>query len=473
MKICLFAFSLLFFLVSCNENGGSSASEAKAQSLQLKLKINDFSNDFVKLIGFYGDQNFAFDSVMADAKGNVLFKRDTPIFEGMYFIVFPDQSFAQMMLNKQQQFTLEFSKADIVNTMIVKGSTENELLYKNLKFESDISKKFEAIQKQLDAATKGTPEYEAAEKEQTKLVEERKAHIQWFAENHPNAFFTKFKIAGQNPDLRNPKRSDGTIDEELQVYHYRNDFWTGVDFADVRLLRTPVYFNKLKRYMKELTPQVADSLIKYATIVTEKSKADKEIFKFTANWIALNYRNTKIMGLEAVYVHMVDRYWTENQAWWSNKEEIDGLRREVDYMKPSLIGQPGQDIRAKNERDEYISLYDLKAPIIVLFIFSYECDNCKKETPKLVKVYHEWKNRGVDVFTLSIDADKEEWKQYLKKNNMTFHNVFDFDRESRYHRKYHIDVTPEIYVLNKDRKIIASNIDSDQLPKIFERELGL
>ncbi|HXH18037.1 MAG TPA: TlpA disulfide reductase family protein, partial [Chitinophagales bacterium] len=135
----------------------------------------------------------------------------------------------------------------------------------------------------------------------------------------------------------------------------------------------------------------------------------------------------------------------------------------------SLIGQTGQDIRAKNEYGQYISMYDIKAPVIVFYIFSYECDNCKKETPKLVKVINEWKSRGVDCFTLSIDADEAEWKKYLRENNMNFHNVFDFQRESKYHLKYHIDVTPEMYVLNQDRKIIASNINSEQLPSIFER----
>jgi peroxiredoxin len=353
--------------------------------------------------------------------------------------------------------------------MKVKNSIDNELLYKNLKFEADIQQKFEPVNKRLEEFPEGTEEHRLAQEEQDRLVGERKAHLKWFSDNYPDAFFTKFKIAGQNPDLKKPLLPDGSVDKDLQVYYYRNEFWDNVDFSDVRLLRTPVYSNKLKKYMKELTPQIVDSIIKYADIVTMKSKADKEMFKFTANWIALQYKNSKTMGHEAVYVHMVDKYWTIDQAWWSDSTEINGLRGEVSLMKPSLIGQTGQDIRAKNEFGQYISLYDIKAPVIVLYIFSYECDNCKKETPKLVKVINEWKGHGVDCFTLCIDDKEDEWKDYLKKNNMNFHNVFDFQRESKYHRKYHIDITPEMYVLDKDRKIIASNINSEQLPSIFER----
>ena len=46
---------------------------------------------------------------------------------------------------------------------------------------------------------------------------------------------------------------------------------------------------------------------------------------------------------------------------------------------------------------------------------------------------------------------------------MNFHNIFDFQRESKYHRKYHIDVTPEIYVLsNKFEQLYHGRIDDSQ-----------
>lgn len=463
----------VFLLIYCNNHPGVPASQAASEGkkfFHLKAKINGFSNDRVKLMGFYGEKNYLVDSAMVDAAGNMEIKKDTPILEGMYFLVFPDKSIAQMLVDKDQQFSLEFDKADIIHTMKVQNSLDNELLYKNLRFEAEIQKKFEPVNKQLEQLPPGSEEYKKTQQEQDRLIAERKAHLKWFSDNHPESFFTRFKMAGQNPDLKKPLLPDGTVDKELQIYYYRNEFWDNVDFSDVRLLRTPVYYNKLKRYIKEITPQAVDSVIKYADIVTVKSKANRELFKFTANWIALQYKESKTMGHEAVYVHMVDKYWTYDQAWWSDSTEIKGLRGEISLMKPSLIGQTGQDIRAKNEFGQYISLYDIKAPVIVLYIFSYECDNCKKETPRLVKVINEWKGRGVDCFTLCVDAREDEWKKYLKENKMTFHNVFDFQRESGYHRKYHIDITPEIYVLNKDRKIIASNINSEQLPEIFQRE---
>src|SRR5207253_912929 len=137
---------------------------------------------------------------------------------------FPDKAYAQMLVANDQQFTLEFNKADAANTMKVKNSLDNELMYENLKFEAELQKRFDPVTKQLGQLKEGSEEYKRAEEEQGKLLAERKTHIQWFVDNHPDAFFTKFKIAGKNPDLKKPRLPDGTVDKDLQVYYYRNEF---------------------------------------------------------------------------------------------------------------------------------------------------------------------------------------------------------------------------------------------------------
>jgi hypothetical protein len=75
----------------------------------------------------------------------------------------------------------------------------------------------------------------------------------------------------------------------------------------------------------------------------------------------------------------------------------------------------------------------------------------------------------VDVFAIAIDTDENEWKAYIEKNKMTFTNVFDPTNRSIY-AKYYVDVTPEVYVLNKERKIIGKNLKVFQIDTIIERD---
>ena len=473
----VFQLVLSAFLSSCGNPTETKVVSNEAETapgiMKLELSISDAPNDVAKVLGVYGNQNFVVDSAKSDDNGLFLFEADTLLPKGFYYVMLgSDNSYFQLIMGDDQELKLTASKKDFVRSMQVSGCLDNELLYKNLKFEADFNIRLKPVADELAKHKAGTAEHDAQKAAQEKLVAERLAHIKSFSVEHPNSFFTSFKLSGQNPELTYPKNADGSLNQPAQVYQYRSEFWDMIDFNSTSTLRTPVFANKLRKYLRELTPQNADSLIKYSDELISKSKGNKEIFKYVVNWIALEYKTPKTMGTEAVFVHMIDTYWTEDQAFWSNPEEIKGLRGEISLIKPSLIGKIGQDISATNEFGKAVSLYGLTSPIKVLFIYSYDCEHCQKEAPEMVKVYNQWKDKGVDVLALCTDEDETKWKSFVQSNSMSFKNAIDPKRTSRYDRKYHIDITPELYVLDKNNKIIASNLSPNQLPQFLEAERG-
>lgn len=453
---------------------GSDSAEPATKDALIHVSIEGLlSGGTAKLVGIFADQNFLADSAKVNPDGTFTFQRDSAYLTGLYFVIVPGDKNFQMIIDANQHFSMKTRKADFVKYMEVTGSIDNTLLYESLQYQTLVDKKFEEIQKRLDAETKNSPEYLKIKKEQDALLQERAEHIEQYRKDHPTAFFTKFKLAGQNPMLEEPKKPDGTLDTLMQAYLYRSKFWNDVDFSDERLLRTPVIHNKLKRYITEITPQIPDSIIKSATIVTDLSKANKQMFKFVANWIALQYQvgKTKVMGGESVYVHMIDKYFTLDQAFWSDSTEIKGLRKQADELKPSLLGMVGQDVKAKDPSGQYRSLYDIKTPYVLVYIYNPDCEHCQKETPLLKQVYEKWKAKGFDVFAIATETDNDKWKAYIAKEKMVWTNVFDPTYESKYYIKYHIDITPELYLLDKDRKIIAKNIDAAQLDQLLTEKL--
>jgi len=132
-------------------------------------------------------------------------------------------------------------------------------------------------------------------------VNQRKDRLAKEFRENPKSFYTAFKQSGQNPEIRTD------LPEDQQVAQYRKDFWNNVDFADARLIRTPVIVNKLKRYMDELTPQHVDSLIAVQTWLIDKSEPYPDYFKFFANWVPLTYEPTKtsIIDPEKILVNVI------------------------------------------------------------------------------------------------------------------------------------------------------------------------
>lgn len=448
-------------------------SPAESPDIQLSLQGIQGGGQ-ASLIGHLNEQRFRADSVVVDANGSIHFKREEPYLPGFYYILVPQQAVVQLLIDKDQTMQMQANAADVIGTMQVEGNLENEILYQNLQFEQSQSPKFDAISGQLQGVQKGSAEYDRLTAERSALMAERKAHLDALFKKYPNTLFTSYKRAGQNPDLREPKRPDGSIDTEAQVYHFRRDFWDGVDFTDERLLNTPVIFNKLNRYMTELTAQNPDSLraaTKYLMDKVVDNEATREYLKFFANWITIKYEPTKttLMDAEAMYVFMVQNYFTRERAFWSDSMNIYGLQQRAEEMAGSLVGNKAPNVTSYAPDGSEKTLLDLKAPYLVVYMYNPTCEHCMEQTPKLVNFYREWKNKGVDVYGIALDTDQQEWTDYIKKTGMNWTNVFDSSNRSIY-GKYYVDVTPEIYVIGPDRKIIAKNIKVNQIAEVIRMD---
>jgi len=315
-------------------------------------------------------------------------------------------------------------------------------------------------------------EYKELRKTQNEITNSNRTFLESLFKKHPNTLFTSFKRAGQNPELKQMYNSDGSEDRAGQVRQYRKEFWDGVDFNDDRLIRTPVIYNKLNRYMTELTAQQPDSLKRSINSVIEKAPANSEIFKFFVNWIALKYEPTKttLMDSEAIYVYMVENYITREKAFWAEDAQIQGLQQRASEMANSLIGQKGPDVNAPSIDGDMASIYGIKSPYIIVYLYNPDCDHCQEETPKLVQFYRQWKSRGVEVYAIAIDTDDAPWKKFVADNNMDWINVHDPTNRSIY-AKYYVDNTPEIYVLNPERTIIAKNLKVNQIETMLSRDM--
>jgi thiol-disulfide isomerase/thioredoxin len=391
----------------------------------------------------------------------------------MLYVLLPNNANFQVLVDLDQTITMKTNINDLTGAMQVEGSIDNELLYKSFKFENDQMLRFQENSQKTSQVAANSPEAKALKEELNKLLDERKAFLEGLFNQYPNSLFTKFKRAGQNPDIRGMEKADGTLDTVKYMERFKAEFWEGVDFNDARLLYTPVIANKLKRYIKELTPQLPDAVWASSKTLVDKVLDKKDYFMYFANWIALEYepKQSKMMDSEMVFVNMIQNYFTYDKAFWSDSVEIHGLQLRAHEMAASLLGKKGQDVVSTDPSGRTRSLYEIKDPYIVIYMYNPECEHCQEQTPKLVNFYREWKPKGVEVFAIAVDTDDAKWRAYISKMGMPWINVYDPTNKSIY-AKYFVDITPEIYVLNKDRILIGKNLNVDQVPIIIQRDMA-
>jgi peroxiredoxin len=438
---------------------------------KIEVQVNGLSGGEAKLVGMYSDQNYLADQVPVDANGHFVFQKADAYRPGFFFVVLPDGSNFQIMLDRDQQCSITTTAGRLVQDMKVEGCLDTELFYQTLRYEEVENPKFVDVNNRLKSVPSGTPQYQQIKAEQDALVAGRKAYIADLVNKYPNSLFVKYKVAGQNPDLQDIRKPDGSVDNVAQVAVYRRQFWDNVDFSDVRLMSTPVISNKLKRYVSELTVQHPDSIKKSVSHLIDKVLKYPEYFQYFANWIMLQYEpdKTTLMDPQAVFVHMAKNYFTYDRAFWSDSTEIYAIQLRAHEMAQSLVGQKGPDVRAQDPTGNFRAISDIKSPYVIVYMYDPNCDQCAIETPKLVQFYRQWKSRGVEVYGIALNTNQQEWTAYINKNGMNWINVHDPTNKSIY-ATYFVDHTPEIYVLDPERTIIAKNLKVEQIATVIERD---
>lgn len=458
---------LLLFLL------GTVCLFSQKDNVEIRCKVEGLKSGTVKLISVFGDQNLFVDSTFSNAQGEFEWIRKKPYHPGYYYLILPDYTNFHMILDTDQHFSMFTTKEDLIGNMRIKDCIDNQLLYESLKLQLKHEIAMDSLNTMKNNAPNDSLVLDKFDLGIKQIIDEKKRQMEGFIKKYSDAFFVKFKRAGQNPDLMNLRNAKGEVDRDRQLEMYRLAFWDNVDLSDTRLLYTPVLVNKLKKFILELTPQHPDSIIRQADYIIKKSLVNKEIFQFVSNWIALNYEptKTKVMDGEAVFVFILDKYFTKENAFWMDEKELAAIKKKVFEMKSSCLGCQGQDIISTDLNGLTRSVYELKEDYVIVYMYDPDCDHCQKETPQLLQFYKEWKSKGVEIFAVVLNSTDQKWRDFVKKYQTdVWINVHDPTNRSIY-AKYFVDITPEIYVLNKERKIIGKNLKPDQIKLIIEKDL--
>ncbi|MBK9255770.1 MAG: redoxin domain-containing protein [Saprospiraceae bacterium] len=481
IKYIIFATMLLF---ACKPNSGANTptnisieNEDDEQKdpennpimggpTDIKITLSDPNKSgTARIIGFYSDQNFVIDTITY-SKGVMQYKNAKGLPQGYYYFAFSENEILQLILDKDQEFEIKVNFTDITNSIEINGSEDNSLMYEVTKYEQKINPQITAISEKMKAVKAGTDEYEKLKSERSNLEDQKLNYLKGILNKNPTSLFANFKYGGQNPKVKE------NLSKEAQFVHYRKEFWDNVNFNDRRLLRTPMIGNKMKRYFTELTPQNHDSVFVASKNLMDKVMDKNEYFKVFANWIVIKFEPTKcaLMDAESVYVNMVQNYFTRERAFWADTLTVAAIQQRAREMSASLIGKNAPNVISTDPNGKKQELLAKKADYLIVYLYNPDCEHCMEETPKLLKYYNENKdNNKLDVYAIALDTEDAKWKNYIKKLGLSWTNVYDPTNKSIY-AKYFVDITPEIYVINKERKIIGKNLKTFQIQEVINKD---
>lgn len=440
------------------------------EKYRIQVKIDGLKDTTAFMSYYYGKGQYYKDTANVDSKGMMVFSKKDTLEEGMYSVLVGGSKVFDFIVD-QQDLSFSTSFDEPIQDMKPKGGSENAIFFEYLKF-LNVRQKEANVQRKIQKENpKNSEAYNKAQEEIDKLDTEVRDFLSGFFKKHEGSFTVTFLKALQPPAVPEPPLLENGEKDSLFAFRYfRDHFFDNFDFSDERLLRTAVFNEKVNYYMDKLKSQDPDSIIKSCDFILSKVKDNPELYKYTLSSFTSKYQQSKMMGMDAVFVHLANNYYLNGKAPWMNKTQLAKIRGRAEALEPLLIGKKAPNIIVRDTaQKEILQLYDVKAKYTIVYIWSPECGHCKVATPELKKLYDKVKDKGVEVFGVGNEFENEAWIDFINKYNLNWINGSDGgDFRSNFRDTYDVYSTPQTYLLDENKVILSKKMNVESLEDILE-----
>lgn len=445
---------------------------------RIVLSISGNTDSVMYLGNYYAGSTYATDTARRDSKGRFVFERkDRPVFPGLYFFASPGGRHVDFVIyNETPNFTFTTSDDDWTRGMKVKGSRENELFFRYHHLNSTLYDRIDsAARLKTDEAA-----FQDFRRQQLRQLDSIKINI---IDQNPHSFVALMMNATREPDVPLTSPQGDTLNRRQVWEYYMEHYFDYMRLDDDAIVRTPeAIFKKriLDYFDRNLKGADPETIIHYVDLLVERARPARETYKWIVHTITEKYLQSPVMSYDAIYVHMIKTYYATGQTWWSSPSSIDLNIKRADKWDRLLIGKAAIDLVMKDDNDQIHQLYALRSKYTLLIFWSPTCGHCKTIIPELYQRFLSLREH-TDIAAYAILSEPDEptipkWRDFIATHHMTdphWLNLNGAEANVDWHDVYDIETTPQIYLLDRDKVILAKKLNAETLEMIIRQIEGL
>ncbi len=450
------------------------ASPGDSSLYDIKLTINGIKTSKI-LLGYYvGETTFIVDSTEADiSSGAMRFKPNRPLAEGVYFVATMDGILFDIIITGKSEFNIETKINNPYDSAHIKNSKENAVFFEYMRVLQKTQVEVSEIHSMLNMLRRAKADRTSLNEQQLKIreiYEQQENYTNNLIKQNSPLLVSKLLRMTLTPSV--PSDVSPLLDNKkpnpVYWFYFRKHFFDGVDFTDKRLLRSPYYTKRLEQFLGYMSTN-PDSVKSELDFILNKTRTSPDYYRYTLQWLTAVFDNNidKMYNADAYFVHLVEKYH-RNLDSGTDKYTLERMDYKVNAFKKVLIGSPAPPFALPNTEGVMKTLTNIKSDYTLLIFYSSLCGHCRTVMPKIQSALQYVDASKVNIFTVCTDGERDSWLAFLEEMGMkNWTNVLDEKLNTDLQKKYVTWNLPVIYLLNKDKTIIANRIKPENLPDLL------
>lgn len=241
-------------------------------------------------------------------------------------------------------------------------------------------------------------------------------------------------------------------------------FWDGIEAFDGPTDENPILTSQINFYFDKLVAPLPDSINLEIDRLIDRTNNNTDLRDFILWHLLEKYRHPEYMSQDQVFVYLYDRYFSWLEIKDLNEANLALIREKAERLRRLVLFNTAPNFMINDSLD----LHSIESQYTILFFYDHDCDLCQQEMQDLdsVGMIHP------EIMVLAIDMNPD--------GSVGFEIRLQGNGDLKFpiqHRRitnpseliglYDIETTPLIYVLDRDKRIIAKKIRAKQIPLIL------
>ena len=257
-----------------------------------------------------------------------------------------------------------------------------------------------------------------------------------------------------------------------EIDYFASQYFQYVDWSDAGMNDMPTIFDAVKNYalvllMPELKLKDTD-IRNYFDILLKASPTKSQAYKFSLTGVVAALLEKQ----HPLIADFGDRYLTnypqDDPAIRQNVQQF------VSYMRTNMTDIPAPEIAQTDTAGLVRKLSDLKGKVVLIDFWASWCGPCRKENPNVVAAYKKYRDKGFEIFSVSLDQDRNRWISAIQQDGLIWSNhVSDLKYwQNEAAGKYGVSSIPRTVLVDRNGIITHHNLRGEALDHKLKEIFG-